>query len=422
MLEFILGMLNSSSLLIFGVFVSAAILSIPFTKKNILMLSFLCLGINAVQLVFYFEGGLRGAQRVYPFITHLPNLLLYALYYKKNVLHSVYAITSAYLCCQLSKWLTILLYAATGELYVEYGFRTVFTLFLGYVIIRYFAETLGVILTKSRKTILIFSILPVSYYLFDYTATVYTDLLYSGSVVILEFMPFVLCVAYLIFSLVYFKEYEEKMEAEHHTHLMNMKRDQFEKEIESMKRSEYAVAILRHDMRHFLTSISAFIDDDEPQKAKEYIKEVMNLSDHTARMKFCENEIVNMILSSYESKIKAQGIRFSHSINIPEKLPVSDVDFTSILSNGLENAIHAVSQLPLEKRQISLSLKMKEDKLLLSIKNPYLTPVILEDGLPKAMEEGHGLGTRSIRHVAEKLSGNCQFLAKDGEFVLRVVL
>lgn len=422
LLEFILGMLNSSSLLVFGIFVSAAILSIPFTKKNILILSLLCLGINVVQLLFYFDGGLRSAQRVYPFHTHLPNLLFFVFYYKKNVLHSIYAITSAYLCCQLSKWLGILTYALSGELYVEYGFRTIATLLLGLIIIRYFAETLSVILTKSRKTIVIFSILPVSYYLFDYTATVYTDLLYSGSLVILEFMPFVLCVAYLIFSLVYFKEYEEKIEAEHHTHLMHMKRDQFEKEIESMKRSEYAVALLRHDMRHFLTSISSFIDQEEPEKAKEYIKEVMALSDKTARMKFCENEIVNMILSSYESKIREESIQFKHTIELPEKLPFSDVDFTSILSNGLENAIHAVSALPLEERQISLSLKMKDEKLLLSIRNPYINPVELEDGMPSTAVEGHGLGTRSIRHVTEKLRGNCQFLAKDGEFVLRVVL
>lgn len=415
-------MLNSSTLLVFGVFITAAILSIPFTRKNILIFFLLCLGINIVQLAFYFEGGLRSAQRVYPFITHLPVLLLMVFYYKKQLLHSIYALTSAYLCCQLSKWIGVLVYAATGKIYMEYGFRTIATLLLGIVLIRYFAETLGVILTKSRKTILIFNILPVSYYLFDYTATVYTDLLYSGSVVILEFMPFVLCVAYLIFSLVYFREYEEKMEAEHHTRLMNMKRDQFEKELESMKRSEYQVSLLRHDMRHFLTSISSYIDQSEPEKAKEYIKEVMALSDKTARKKFCENEIVNLILSSYESKIREEGIQFSHAIELPEELPFSDVDFTSILSNGLENAIHAVAALPLEERQISLNLKMKEEKLLLYIKNPYIKPVELEDGIPKTLEEGHGLGTRSIRLVTEKLQGNCQFLAKDGEFVLRVVL
>lgn len=148
----------------------------------------------------------------------------------------------------------------------------------------------------------------------------------------------------------------------------------------------------------------------------------MALSDKTARKKFCENEIVNLILSSYESKISEEVIHFNHTIELPEKLLFSDVDFTSILSNGLENAIHAVAALPLEERQISLSLKMKEEKLLLSIKNPYINPLKLEDGMPNTAVKGHGLGTRSIRHVTEKLRGNCQFLAKDGEFILRVIL
>ncbi|MGI6772411.1 MAG: GHKL domain-containing protein [Acutalibacteraceae bacterium] len=35
---------------------------------------------------------------------------------------------------------------------------------------------------------------------------------------------------------------------------------------------------------------------------------------------------------------------------------------------------------------------------------------------------GHGLGTQSIKYVTEKLNGNCQFVAKDGQFALRVVL
>ena len=44
------------------------------------------------------------------------------------------------------------------------------------------------------------------------------------------------------------------------------------------------------------------------------------------------------------------------------------------------------------------------------------------DGLPVAKEEGHGFGSQSIRYVAEKLHGNCQFSVVDDRFVLRVVL
>ncbi len=103
MLEFLLGMLNNSTLLLFGVFVSAAILSIPFHKKNIVILLIFCIGVNALHLVCYWAIGLKGAQWFYPIITHLSSVFLYSIYYKRKVLSSIFAIMSAYLCCQLSQ-------------------------------------------------------------------------------------------------------------------------------------------------------------------------------------------------------------------------------------------------------------------------------------------------------------------------------
>lgn len=422
MLEFLLGMLNISTLLLFGVFVSAAILCIPFNRKNIVILLAFCIGANILQIGFYFLIGLKGTQGLYPFITHIPSLLLYCLFYKRKILSSTFAIMSAYLCCQLSQWLSILVFVLIGEQWVAYGIRALINILLGYIIIRYFASSIAIILTKPVKTVLIFSILPAVYYLFDYIATVYTDLLYSGSEVIFEFLPFVLCIAYLIFNVIYFKEYEEKCEAERYNQLMEVKRAQSEKEIEAIKRSEYAVSLLRHDMRHFLNNIYSYIENDDSVKAKSYIGEIIEAADKTAMQKHCENEIVNMIISSYDNEIKKKGIRFQYTIQIPEKLSVSDVDFTSILSNGIENAIHAVSELEPEKRMITLDLRMNDDKLLMSIKNPYTHKVEMIDGIPQAKGVGHGLGTQSIKYVVEKLNGNCQFVAKDGQFALRVVM
>ncbi len=422
MLQFILGMLNNSTLLLFGVFVSASILSIPLVKKNIVILLAFCIGVNALQYICYSRIGLKGAQWLYPFLTHLPSVLLYCLYYKRKVLSSLFAVMSAYLCCHLSKWLSMLALVLTGKLWAAYGTRAAITIILGFLIIRYFASSIAVILTKPIKTILIFSILPAAYYLFNYTATVYTNLLYSGSETVFEFLPFVLCIAYLIFSVVYFREYEEKCEAERHNQMMEMKKAQSEKEIEALKRSEYAISLLRHDMRHFLNNIVSYIEQGDTEKAKSYVCEIIASADKTAMQKYCENELVNMILSSYENEMMEKEIRFHHSIQIPANLPVSDVDFTSILSNSLENAIHAVSSLDPDKRSITLHLRMNDDKLLLSIKNPYAHKVDMLDGIPQAKEIGHGLGTQSIKYVAEKLKGNCQFDVKDGQFALRVVL
>lgn len=422
MLQLLLGMLNNSTLLLFGVFVSAAFLSIPFYKKNILVLLLFCIGVNALHIVCYVTIGLKATHWLYPVITHLPSVLLFCLHYKRKVLFSTFAVMSAYLCCQLSKWLSMLAFLLTGKLWVEYGIRAVITVLLGLLILRYFASSIAVILNKPIKTVLIFNILPAAYYVFDYIATVYTDLLYSGSEAVFEFLPFVLCVAYLIFSVVYFKEYEEKCEAERHNQLMEMRRSQSEKEIEAIKRSGYAVSLLRHDMRHFLNNISSYIENGDSDKAKAYIREIIASADQTAMQKYCDNEIVNMILSSYENEVREKGINFHHSIQIPAELPFSDVDFTSILSNGIENAIYAVSTLDPDKRTITLDLRMNDNKLLLSIKNPYAHKVEMIDGIPQSKETGHGLGTHSIKYITEKLNGNCQFMAQNGQFALRVVL
>lgn len=421
-LQFILGMVNNSTLLLFGVFVSSAFLGITLNKKNSIILLSFCICINLIQVVLYRLIGYDATFKLYWVITHIPSILLFYLYFKKKMLKSTVAVMSTYLCCQLSKWLSMLGTLFSGKLWVEYGLRSFFTVILGFIILRYFALSIAVILNKPIKTVLIFGIIPAVYYLFDYIATVYTNLLYSGSELVFEFLPFVLCIAYLIFSVVYFKEYEEKCEAERHNQLMEMKRVQSEKKIETIKRSEYTISLLRHDMRHFLQNIDTYIENGETEKAKAYTREIIASVDKTVMQKYSDNEIVNMILSSYENEIKEKGIRFNYSIKIPAELPFSDVDFTSILSNGLENAIHAVSNLETEKRIIILDLYIHDEKLLLSIKNPYSDNVEILDGIPQSKVTSHGLGTHSIKYVTEKLNGNCQFVAQNGEFALRVVL
>ena len=422
MLESIFGALNYGILLLFGVFVSAAFLDIELNKRNIFLLFSFCIGLFVLQIISYSLIGYKLTEWLYPLITHMPLVFLFRIYYKRNILSSTFAVMSSYLCCQLSKWFCVLFLELTDIKWAGYGIRSVITTILGFLILRYFASSVAVVLSKPAKTILIFCILPGAYYLFDYIATVYTDLLYTGSEAVFEFLPFVLCVAYLVFSVVYFKEYEQKCEAERYNQLMELRRSQTEKEIEAIKRSEYTVALLRHDMRHFLNSITLFIENDEAEKAKAYISEIIASVDKSATQRYCENEIVNMILSSYEREIEERNINLQHSIQIPTSLPYSDVDLTSIISNGLENAINAVSTLDVHSRVITLALHMYDDKLLLSIKNPYANTVELVNDLPYSNKNGHGLGTRSIKYVTEKLKGNYQFIAKNGQFTLRVVL
>lgn len=422
MQETILAVVNFGVVLFFGIYVSASFLNIALTKRNntaLLLFGAADLCLQGLALGLF---GMGFVEMFYPLITHLPLLLLYVFFFKHKALSSLFAILSAYLCCQVTKWLSLIVLSLSHELWLMYAARIAIAIPAGFIIIRFASMSLHTILTKSPKTLLIFGFLPAVYYVFDYIATVYTEMLYSGSQVVSEFLPFVLCIAYLLFSMVYFKEYEEKCVAEQQKKLIEIQTAQSMKEIEEIRRSRYEISLIRHDMRHFLCNVSAMIDSGEYEKARSYIRGIIEVTDQTVVRRYCENDTVNLLLSYYEGRMKDRGIRFDASVEIPVLLPCSELEFTSILSNGLENALNAVSSLEGEDRTVGLKLSMKNDKLLLSIQNAFASAPVFENGLPVTYEAGHGLGTQSIQYLTAKLNGNCQFSTENGQFTLRVVL
>lgn len=422
MIDTVLDLLHNALTLLFGVYISAAFLGIRMNRRNVLILFAFFSAVGVVLVSSFALFGAKVTQQIYPLIIHIPLVLFLTLFYHYKAILAVLSVLTAYLCCQISNWIGLLALNLTHLNWVYFSARIVTTTLVFMVLLQFVSDAAAQLMQKPTKTLLLFGMLPFVYYLFDYVAKVYTSLLYSGSTVVVEFLAFALCVFYILFLVVYFKQYEEKQEAEQRSRILEMKQEQAEKEIEAFQQTQHAVSLLRHDMRHFLLNISAYIEEGENDKAMAYIRQVIAATDKTATQKYCKNEIVNMILSSYERRIKEDSIRFQYSIQIPERLPVSDVNLTSILSNALENAVHATEMLEPEKREIRLDLRMNGNKLLISVKNTCAEPPKMVDGLPQSSKNGHGLGTQSIRYVTEKLNGNCQFAVQDHWFILRVIL
>ena len=422
MLVTILSLVHNATTLLFGVYVSAAFLGVRMTRRNVLTLLGFSGAVGVVYVLCFLLFGEQVTEQVYPLIVHLPLTLFLTFYYKYKIMLSTLSVLTAYLCCQISNWVGVAVLDMTHLEWAYYSARIVVAVTAFVLLIRFVSDALAQLAQKSTKAILILGLMPFVYYLFDYTTGVYTSLLYSGLEVVAEFLGFILCIAYLLFLFLYFRQYEEKCEAEQRNQLMKMQQAQSGKEIEAIRRSERAVSILRHDMRHFLLSVSAFIENGELDKAQAYIREVIDATDATARKKYCQNEIVNMILSAHESEMRQRAIDFQYTIQLPTQLPFSDVDLTSILSNALENAMTAVAPLPPDQRHVRLDMHMNGSKMLLSMKNTFAQRPSLRDGLPQTAEAGHGFGTQSIRYVAEKLNGHCQFSIVDEWFVLQVIL
>lgn len=119
------------------------------------------------------------------------------------------------------------------------------------------------------------------------------------------------------------------------------------------------------------------------------------------------DELSNMIQLSIEAKL-------------PDTLTFSDTELCSLISNALENAVHACENIEdVSNRYIKLRMYSKNNKLCIDIRNTYHSSPNFYQGLPVSKHEGHGLGTKAMVHIVEKHGGVFQFLVKDEWFIFQ---
>ena len=136
-----------------------------------------------------------------------------------------------------------------------------------------------------------------------------------------------------------------------------------------------------------------------------------------AIQKYCENESVNLILSSYIEKAQALQIQTTLSVTATDFSRFQITDLCSLLSNALENAIHACTQITYpEGRYINLKLYEKNEQLCINLANSYEEEPAFENDIPVSHKVGHGFGVQSMISVVNKYSGIYGFFAENGEF------
>lgn len=420
-MEQLLFYLHYALLLLFGVAVSAAFSGIAATKKNLIRLLLLTALCGALQIAVYGLLGEAAVWQWYPAITHLPIILALRFLFGRHILSAAVATATAYLCCQPAKWVGLAAFAFTGKSQIELLVRIAVLLAGLAIILRWFAEKIARIYSHRQKYSWVFGITPVVYYLFDYAVGIYSSLWSSHHQVVIEFLPCFLCLGHLLFCAVYYREFELKREAEHKEQLLRVMLEQQARDVETIRRSEAEIRLLRHDLKLFLNSLSTCIENADKETARKLISGFSSRAEASSIKRFCQSDTLNYILSDYDSQCRENHIRFQAVVELAE-IPADEVLFSSILANALDNALNAQAKLPPEKRNIHLMLRTGSGKTLLCIKNSFATQPVFQDGLPVTSRKGHGNGVISIQYATEKLGGNCQFCVEDDWFVLRVVI
>lgn len=409
---------------VFGMGLSTAFCDILWTRRRRLFMA----GSMAVILIFqgvvYFEGGASMASRLYPLITHVP-LAAALCILNKRCLWPTISVLTAYLCCQLRRWIALLAVAVfPGGAILQDTVELIVTLPLLLVLMWFIAPSVRSVSQYPASVQIQFGLIPALYYGFDYATRIYTELLMSGNMAVLEFMPFVCSVAYLMFVFRISAEEWTRSRLEEIQKCLNLQILQAVREIETLRESQQKTRIYRHDLRHHMLFLLSCIENGKYGRAREYIGEICSGIEGNQVTVYCQNEVANLILSAFVGRAGDFDIPIEVRAEISRNIPVSESDLCVLLCNALENALHAC-QRQKEKGlsgMIKIIIREKNEKIFLQIANSCDEEVLFDRGIPIAGETGHGLGVRSICAIVEQYGGVYDFKVKGGQFVLSVSL
>ena len=423
-MNFWVSLLNGFAVSIFGSVLSASFCSNLTTRRS------RCIFWACMALLLLLQGWVYVRwdavfyRHIYPLVVHFPLVLL--LYIStRRLLWPVISVLTAYLCCQLRRWVALLAVAVfSGGDMMQDVVELIVTIPLLLLLLRFAAPAVRQLSGSSVRVQLRFGVIPALYYGFDYLTRVYTNLLQSGNLAAAEFMPFVCCMAYLVFILYHSDKKRMENQFQQVQKGLNLQLNQAVREINTLRESQAMAVRYRHDLRHHLQYLATCLENGQTNQAQNYIFSICEEIETQNVQRYCENEAANLILSAFAGRAERAGISLNVQGTIPAFILVSDSDLCVLLSNALENAIYACQPMAAAGTPCDIDVQVyeRDGKLFLQVTNPCQNIIRFEHGVPVSDRLGHGIGVQSICAIAERYGGIYDFSVKDGRFVLRLSL
>lgn len=421
----LMSFVNYALVLFFGIVVSLYLADFPFEEHK-KFYAITLLGFGIAQVIFYFALGETALYQCYPLLIHLPLILLIRFGLSRSFYVSMIAVLSAYLLCTPRKWIgTFVCSFFDYNPLISNIVTSLITIPLLFLVIRYIAPHVVKLKQENRTTLFLFFLLPLMYYILEYAFTVYTDLLHTGGIVIIDFLDSFLVLLYFILSMLTIEFSNQRNKAERENLLLTTVSAQAKKEIDQLYESQKQAAIYRHDLRHHLNFLQTCLVENKPTEALRYIREIDSSLRFSSLKRYCVDDSMNLILSSYADKAQERKITCTFTITATDFSRFQITDLCSLISNALDNALNACDKITSsEDRYIQLKLYEKNDRLCINLLNSYNLehPPVFEDDLPVSYKSGHGFGVQSIVSVIEKYQGIYGFFARNGEFRFQATL
>jgi len=190
----------------------------------------------------------------------------------------------------------------------------------------------------------------------------------------------------------------------------------------SLLKNEEYTRRLRHDINHHLSAISQLISSEQYIETKDYISELVEVSDTVNIKADTGNRIINIVINDLWNGINDIKLKWIGLVS--DKILMSDLEICVVFSNILKNAIESTRKCQ-KNRVIEMVVKKTNSAIYIKCSNPISAPIIIRDGRPATTKRNkslHGLGLVNVESVVEKYSGSITYDTQNNQFVLEIVL
>jgi len=194
--------------------------------------------------------------------------------------------------------------------------------------------------------------------------------------------------------------------------------------MDNVKQMDEQVRKIRHDMSNQLNVVNTFLEENNYDKAREYLKKYVGRAIAKERFVNTDNDIVNAVINSKILYCKNNGIKI-HTTVQKSIQKIDDIDICSLLGNLLDNAIEAELKLDQDDRYIVLEILTDDATMSIFLKNRIGAPVLENNTdmeTTKSDFKNHGFGTKIISKIVKKYNGFLDYSEEEDFFCCNIRL
>lgn len=208
---------------------------------------------------------------------------------------------------------------------------------------------------------------------------------------------------------------------------LNLQTQALKKRLTDAEAEQKKLSGFRHDLKNHLTNLHGLLQGGAYPEAERYLCAMEEDMNPVEQRFYTGNALLDVMLNDKYIEAEKAGVTFSANVDgehIPEQCLY---DLGVLLTNLIDNGIHAASEKRTELPAVFVSLKRRGNFLVFRIRNTCLEAIDIDPQthLPVIHAKkgpGHGIGVRNAVDICEKYLGTMEYSQKDTEVTVTGML